>query len=152
MTIIDSIDCGTREPFDIYNHPTRNEIWVVNHFKDSVTVFNDVSYAQIAAFPVTSSPHALAFGTGTSATDMQIMTTAAIIAYPNPVSNTVTVSGIATGDKIRVYDVAGRELFVLIATGTQQAFDISSLGAGTYTIQILSDQGSRKASLPITKL
>ena len=64
MAVTDSIDCGTREPFDIYRHPDRAEIWVVNHFKDTVTVFNETTYAQIAAIPVTGSPHSLAFATG----------------------------------------------------------------------------------------
>jgi len=152
MTIIDSIDCGTREPFDIYNHPTRNEIWVVNHFKDSVTVFNDATYAQIAALPVTGSPHALAFSLGTTAAGNINTTAATIAAYPNPVSNSITVTGIIAGDNIRAYDVAGHELFTIIVTGTQQTFDISSLGTGIYIMQVLSKEGNRKASLSITKL
>lgn len=133
--IIDSIDCGTREPFDIYRHPTRSEIWVVNHFKDSVTVFNENTYAQIAAFNVSTSPHSLAFGSATTGIDEQYgQISKNIVLYPNPTKNYITLTGAEASNIIKIFTITGKEVMSITATGKTENIDISPLPAGTYLL------------------
>ncbi len=152
MTIIDSINCGTREPFDIYRHPDRAEIWIVNHFKDTVTVFNEGTYAQIAAINVTSSPHSLAFGTGTTGISRQEIAAEQLKVYPNPASGKVDISGIANGDCIKVYNTIGQLIYSTNASNRQEQLNISQFTAGNYIVIITTYDGKAKANIVFTKM
>ncbi|MCD6013058.1 MAG: Secretion system C-terminal sorting domain [Flavipsychrobacter sp.] len=150
MTIIDSIDCGTREPFDIYRHPTRAEIWVVAHYDDTVTVFNEATHAQIATINIASSPHSLAFGVGTTSINEYYSPAFNIKAYPNPTNGIITISGTTNGDLITVYTLSGRLVSSTHATGAQQSLDISERASGNYIIRVSDSHGYIKASIPVT--
>ncbi len=54
------------------------------------------------------------------------------ILYPNPVQNTLTVSGVDEGAKYKVYDASGN----IVAEGTGNKVNVSDLAKGMYIIEI----------------
>jgi Secretion system C-terminal sorting domain len=144
MTIVDSISTGTREPFDMYRHPDRPEIWVVNHFKDSVTVYNEASHAFITAFDVNGSPHSLAFGIGSTGINDNHTQFSGILAYPNPAKDFVKITGIPDNATINLSDVTGRIVLSRRSAGIEEVIDTKNLNPGTYFLKV-SGTDSRKA-------
>ncbi len=150
MVLIDSFSNGTREPFDLYRHPTRQEIWVVNHFKDSVTVFNESTNAQIAAFGLTSSPHSLAFSSGSTGVK-NVAKQSDINAFPNPTSGVVTITGLNYESWINVYDISGRQVFATHPTDKNCNMDISALDAGMYHLSVWNKENGIETTISILK-
>ena len=56
--------------------------------------------------------------------------------YPNPATNSITITGISAGNEIRVMDLSGRNVMELRATAEEQTLNIESLSAGMYIIQV----------------
>ncbi len=78
---------------------------------------------------------------------------AAISASPNPFNNEVTISGLAKGDKVCIYDVAGRQvsgLIAMTAAGTH-TFTINGLAAGVYMAVVSNGDGGKKATIQLVK-
>jgi len=140
MALTDSINTGTREPFMLYRHPSRAEIWAVNHFKDSVTVYNANTNAMIATFGISSSPHHLAFSNGATGVKNITAEAANILVYPNPASKVLNLQ--MPDNKARtvmVYDAYGRCARRLDVNTTHTSLDITGLPAGTYFIAVVQD-------------
>lgn len=150
MTIVDSINCGTREPFELYRHPDRAEIWAVNHFKDSITVFNESTYAQIAAFDVTASPHFIAFGISATATNT-VSAGNEIAIYPNPATAAINITGAATGAHITVYNIAGQVIGSTVTSTGNATISLAGNAAGTYFVQVCDKAGKLQATKNIVK-
>ncbi len=144
MSIIDSINTGTREPFDMYRHPDRPEIWVVNHFKDSVSVYNEASHALITAFDVNSSPHSLTFGLGTTSVHDNNAQASGISVYPNPACGLINITGIEGNTAVSLIDIAGRQALSVISTGNTAVMDARKLKPGMYYLKVNSmDNGAQ---------
>lgn len=79
-----------------------------------------------------------------SAVDEQI-TPAAYVVYPNPATNTVTVTKTmvnnASSFNVRIYSSMGQEVKVATLTATDNTLDISSLSRGVYTVVIENATG-----------
>ncbi|MES2617576.1 MAG: T9SS type A sorting domain-containing protein [Bacteroidota bacterium] len=72
-----------------------------------------------------------------------------ITVYPNPANTSITLSSTIPGSQVQavvIYDVSGRELLQLSATGTSELFQttisIADWPAGLYIVQMISDNGS----------
>ncbi|RYD52342.1 MAG: T9SS type A sorting domain-containing protein [Sphingobacteriales bacterium] len=70
--------------------------------------------------------------------------------FPNPVTTQATVTGIAAGDQIRLYNSAGQQVRSVTSTGTQAQLHLQGLAAGTY--QVLIKGASQQITLPVLKL
>jgi len=141
LALTDSINTGTREPFMLYRHPSRQEIWAVNHFKDSVTVYNENTYAVIAAFGISPSPMHLAFSSGATGINSLLVNTNDITLYPNPASKSISLR--LPDGKARsliLSDIFGKCIKKQTVSAENITLDISALPTGTYNITIL--QGS----------
>jgi Secretion system C-terminal sorting domain len=139
-------------PMNIYRHPTRNEIWVVHHFSDSVSVFDENTKALIAAFGISGSPWYLAFGVG-SPTSVQNTNrnVSGINVYPNPATGQITLIGIAKNDRVAIYDVSGKNVISWNSINEQLSFNISALKTGYYLAHVLDSDGNVKADVPFVK-
>lgn len=78
--------------------------------------------------------------TGTGACGGGILVTVS----PNPASNTINVSGIATGSSLSLFDMGGKKMTQLLSTSTNQTIDISNFGSGIYTLLISGTNGNSK--------
>lgn len=58
--------------------------------------------------------------------------------YPNPTNGIVTLSGLITGDLIRVYGTSGQLIEIRQANNATEIVDLSALANGIYVIQINS--------------
>jgi hypothetical protein len=135
LTIADSITC-TMTPINIYRHPTRPEIWVVHHFNDSVSVYNENTSALIASFNISGSPWYIAFG-GSGTSGVHCYTQArALKLFPNPAQNEVVLAGLNTGDKVALYTIDGRPVRSVTTAGSTEQLEISSLAAGLYVVTV----------------
>ena len=56
--------------------------------------------------------------------------------YPNPATNSITITGISAGNEIRVMDLSGRKVMELLSTAEEQTLNIESISAGMYIIQV----------------
>jgi hypothetical protein len=140
LSLEDSISTDTREPFMLYRHPARQEIWAVNHFKDSVTVYDENTYAQLAAFDVSSSPFFLAFASGATGVRNISPASAGVIVFPNPASKTLNISMPDVKPRsLLLYDAYGRCLRHFDTDTKLASFDVSGIVAGTYFIAIQQD-------------
>ncbi|MFW2377292.1 MAG: T9SS type A sorting domain-containing protein, partial [Cellulophaga baltica] len=59
-----------------------------------------------------------------------------VLLFPNPAQNYITLTGIAHGDMIIVYDFSGNRVLQEVAQHTEETIDISSLKKGKYIISI----------------
>ena len=55
--------------------------------------------------------------------------------YPNPTSESITITGIETGETIRIYNLSGALLGTYTATSEKLTIDISNLAKGTYLLK-----------------
>lgn len=140
MSIMDSID-SPREPFEIFRHPTRDEMWCVNHFDDSLTVYKVSDYSEVAAFDLPSGPHNIAFVEG-SVSIQNINTTTDISIYPNPANGVLTVALENSGSVIRIYNTLGVELLKETTNSNVTNIDITNIPSGTYFINIEDKNGN----------
>ncbi len=76
-----------------------------------------------------------------------------ISVYPNPFTSTVSVSGLATGDMLEVYDMTGRKVGMPYKASTTTAeYTPGGLAAGHYILRVTDADGAVKANLPMSKL
>gem|GEM_PF-2541209 len=152
LSLLDSIVLD-KAPMNIYRHPTRNEIWLVHHFNDSVSVYDENTKAHIAAFGISGSPWYLAFGVGspTSVQNTKGKNNSDITVYPNPATGNIILKGIAKNDRVAVYDVSGKNVVSWNIVNEQQSFNISALKAGYYLAHVLDSNGNVKADIPFLK-
>ncbi len=142
LALIDSI-VTTRETFFLYRHPSRGEIWAINHFDDSVTVYNDATNAQIAAFDGAPSNHVIAFATGTTSIQNAITKAPGYKIYPNPATTELHIDfGKSEQHNVSVYNTAGVKTAAYAASSASFTLDITALPAGTYFIIVHSNDGN----------
>lgn len=67
---------------------------------------------------------------------------ASVALYPNPAHASITVTGLAAGDAIRVADAAGRLMHSYIAEGHLDKLDVRAWPAGHYTLQVAKASGA----------
>jgi|GEM_PF-6555099 len=75
---------------------------------------------------------------------------AAISVYPNPASNTITLSGLQGNEEIRLYSDAGRLVLRQKAASAVQEVDISNLSRGVYQL-VVTDTRGMKTILKVLK-
>lgn len=73
-----------------------------------------------------------------------------IAVYPNPAENYFVVSGLVKGTVINVYDMAGRKIKTMTATGSKERIETTGFLKGNYTITISS--GTEELYYKLTKL
>lgn len=140
LVLIDSIDCGTRAPMNIYRHPYRAEMWAVNHFRDSVSVYNENTFAQVAAFNISSSPWYLAFGNASLSVSGSVAAAQQIAIFPNPASNSIVINVPDNATRTAIlYDNAGRVVGQYAINSMYQSIDVSDLASGNYYLTIVKD-------------
>lgn len=72
----------------------------------------------------------------------------ALQVFPNPASSQIGVSGLAAGDRLKLYDAGGRLLREIQSGGITETIDIVALPAGSYTLYVSgSRQEARKVSI-----
>ncbi|MCW3121922.1 MAG: hypothetical protein JWQ38_1414 [Flavipsychrobacter sp.] len=152
LSLIDSI-INNKASMNIYLHPTRNEVWTVHHFSDSVSVYNENTNALIASFDVSGSPWYLAFatGSGSSAASNISLDANNIILYPNPAFTALTLTGISAGDGVSIYDIAGKKVISWNVTNITTPLHIADLKTGMYMLQVTDKQGSLRSNIPFVK-
>lgn len=63
--------------------------------------------------------------------------------YPNPAKDIVTIEGSAELKSIQVYDVQGRLLQLVSASGVQSSINVSSMPKGIYFIKAFTEKGTK---------
>lgn len=141
MSLMDSI-ASPREPFEMFRHPTRAEIWCVNHFDDSVTVYKESDYSEIAAIDLPSGPHIIAFAAvPVGVKDISRATIDAML-FPNPAKDQLTIS-MPIGGKytVSLLDNTGKTIHVLNTIEPIVRMPVSNMAAGNYFVHIQNEHG-----------
>jgi Secretion system C-terminal sorting domain len=76
---------------------------------------------------------------------------AAITAYPNPATNSVNITSLASGDSYILYDVLGKQLVSGKATNGTNELPLNGLPAGVYLVIVSDANGNAIKRLPISK-
>jgi hypothetical protein len=72
--------------------------------------------------------------------------------FPNPFTNTITVTGVETTDKLSIYDVTGHQVSgQWQVSGNSQTVNTNNLAAGFYMLHIMDAEGNRKSILKMIK-
>lgn len=150
MSLVDSI-VSPREVFSLYTHPTRNELWAVNHFQDTITVYDEDTKAMIAAIPAASSPFHLAFAKGNVSVEHVTLNTYGLVAYPNPAANELFLK-FPNGNthKIIVSDIKGQTLSTRSETNNRSIIQTDNLVPGSYQLSVYED-GALKSTIRFLK-
>jgi hypothetical protein len=76
-----------------------------------------------------------------------------ITVYPNPFKDVVNVKGIAAGDKVTLYDMAGRVIAQYHNGGGQECqLLIKDVAQGAYMLRVVNSEGAVKTNQPLRKL
>ncbi|MCB0696003.1 MAG: T9SS type A sorting domain-containing protein [Chitinophagaceae bacterium] len=143
MTLMDSIN-SPREPFEMYTHPTRAEMWCVNHFDDSVTVYKESDNSELAAIDLPPSPHIIAFVYGNTGVN-DVAGKIDGVLYPNPGTKQLHVSLPVGGVySIGLYDNTGKMIQSLHTKQPVTTLQVADLPAGMYHINITNDKGAQQ--------
>ena len=88
------------------------------------------------------------------ANPLELETISDVEIYPNPANNTLTIE-LPSCDKCqtiyRIYDLSGRKVLENTITGSKNIISVSELSAGTYFIQLVSNNKTTTQKLIITK-
>lgn len=141
LGLVDSITT-TREPFGLYTHPTRAELWCVDHFDDSLTVFDEGNYSIVAAFDLPSGPHNISFLKNSIGINDVTAAMNNITVYPNPASDVVTLTLPEGQKELKLYNNFGSLINTYTTTSSTYNMDIAALPAGVYHV-ILDQNGSK---------
>lgn len=137
---------SNKQMMNLYRHPNRQELWVIHHFNDSLTVYNENTKASIASFGIGSSPFFLAFGVGGTAINniaQDISTT--IKLYPNPVNDVLHITSALSIDAFAtVYDITGREYGNYIINNKQATISTNNLIKGLYILSVHYRNGNKE--------
>lgn len=71
--------------------------------------------------------------------------------YPSPTSGSFTITGVAPGQVIEIYNYVGQKLSTNITYKTTMQFDISNQADGIYLVRILNKDGSVVATKKVLK-
>lgn len=74
-----------------------------------------------------------------------------IRAYPNPVTGTCRVSGVAPGQRIIIYALTGQRIADRNVNGTIEEFDFGSQPSGIYLIKVIGTDGTPMTDIKILK-
>ncbi|MGN6477454.1 MAG: YncE family protein [Flavipsychrobacter sp.] len=136
MALVDSI-VSPREVFSLYRHPSRKELWAVNHFQDSITVYDEDTKATIAVIPAASSPFHLAFAKGSvSVTDVP-QNNYHLLAYPNPATNELFIK-LPNGNPHRliISGISGQIISIQNETSNRSIIQTDKLIPGSYQLSV----------------
>lgn len=143
--VIDSSMTSNKLIMRVYHHPTRNEIWAIHHFNDSVTVFNTSTKATLASFGIGPSPFYLAFAVGSSFVSNVNSTEYALQLFPNPATQSITVSMPDNKQHdIQIYNQTGQRIAAFSTTNNKQTVDISTWASGNYYLSVIENNDLKK--------
>ncbi|MES2560124.1 MAG: T9SS type A sorting domain-containing protein [Bacteroidota bacterium] len=74
----------------------------------------------------------------------------AVVVYPNPVDNMLTVESSMQNYQIQVWNIAGARVISETCTSGRTALDMSMLNPGLYILTILNDNGTLLTSEKIS--
>lgn len=133
--------------FDLYNNPEKDELWIVHHFDDSITVLNSNTYDVIAEFPTSGGPHVLAFAVAESVDGYtELADVPAFDLFPNPAQSFIRITGLSDIQTISLCNVNGTT--VATSTGVSR-LDVGNLSSGMYYATISTAHGDYKRKLII---
>lgn len=83
----------------------------------------------------------------------EVISEVGVSAYPNPFDNTITVTGLATSDKICVIDITGKAVteVTTAAKAGSRVIMLDNLTPGNYLLQVWDAAGVKKATVKITR-
>ncbi|MBN2650503.1 MAG: cadherin domain-containing protein [Prolixibacteraceae bacterium] len=82
-------------------------------------------------------------------TDNPDFETLSLMAYPNPASDVVHISGTSTGDKLSIFTLSGRKIYAARISSSPAQVSIANLAPGNYILRV--DSQKQKATFNIIK-
>ncbi|MCL5244246.1 carbohydrate-binding protein [Cellulophaga sp. 20_2_10] len=128
--------CG--EPQKIFiDVPTAGEHTISFSMREDGFEMDKFVLSKTYTKPVGSGPEEILEGCSSSKSDIVALavTNSKVVVFPNPAQNYVTISGIASGKQIVVFDFTGNVVLKKVARSTAETLDISGLRPGTYIIK-----------------
>jgi hypothetical protein len=136
---------SNKQMMNLYRHPNRQELWVIHHFNDSLTVYNENTKASIASFGIGSSPFFLAFGQGGTAVNSIVHDLSTTKLYPNPANDVLYITSTATIDAVAtLFDITGRECSSYVIDKLQAVINTTNLEKGIYILSIQHKNGNKE--------
>ncbi len=73
--------------------------------------------------------------------------------FPNPFTGSITINGLELNQTVCIYDMAGRQLTSMLSvkSSTNQAYDLSALATGVYSMHVFDAIGNRISVLKLVK-
>ena len=82
-----------------------------------------------------------------------IVSSSNVMVYPNPVKNTINVTGLNKNEQVNIYNMMGVKVLSFTANGNSvNTFNINDLAFGHYLLQVIDINGNVKTRTPIQKL
>ncbi|PHS62573.1 MAG: hypothetical protein COB12_10620 [Flavobacterium sp.] len=140
MTITSTIDLSYK-PFDMFEHPDGNELWVVYHYDAKIGILDRTNnLTTIENIEVGTNPKNIVFSDATLGTTDFNELIANLIVYPNPARDQILIETNSQFKRVLIIDVMGR--IVKIVTPSNNIIDVSDLNKGVYILKIQTSQGA----------
>ena len=72
-----------------------------------------------------------------------------ISVFPNPATETITISGLVGGELIAIMDMAGRTLMQIKTHNTKESISVGSIPAGTYLVRITKGNAEKMVKIVV---
>ena len=139
MTITDSLDL-LYKPFDMFEHPNGNELWVVYHYDAKIGILDRANnLATIDNIDVGTNPKNIVFSDAILSTTTFNELDINLKVYPNPASNQILIDSNNQYIRVLIIDVMGK--IVKIVTPSDNIIDVSGLIKGVYFLKIETSKG-----------
>jgi len=140
MTITSTIDLPYK-PFDMFEHPDGNELWVVYHYDAKIGILDRTNnLTTIENIEVGTNPKNIVFSDAALGTTDFNELIANLIVYPNPARDQILIETNSQFKRVLIIDVMGR--IVKIVTPSNNIIDVSDLNKGVYILKIKTSQGT----------
>lgn len=69
-----------------------------------------------------------------------------LLLFPNPANDVISLSGVAAGEQLHLYDAAGKLLLFKKISGTQEMLEIAQLLKGVYLLRVTDNRNSIRSA------
>jgi len=127
-----------------YQVPATIDPAIVDHYQSIV----DYIWDQLIAFDTEDGQSRVFFGEVTSLDDLE---SEAIILFPNPVTDEISLSGMSSRYTIEIYDIVGHLHQTVSDSQSSLKVNVAHLPKGTYMVRVTDESGTTVSSQKIYK-
>jgi hypothetical protein len=116
---------------------------------DTAIVYNDIAVSNVAVFPSMGTerndvgtyggPYAAVNGCSETMLKINEVNSMSLQIFPNPSSGKITVTGLKSGDRLTMVDLAGKTVMEKAASAFSKTLSLDEIGVGLYLLKVYKE-------------